>query len=123
MAVRRTVQIGWAPTGSAFFLNDDFVSDESCAYLYLPAEDRHFDIGALLDEKFPQDRRFEENSHDYIDGVRWISADTIVVRRYGHFDQYVPGGNQFSVCYTVSTTGKAIRLSETHQESSPCNVP
>ncbi len=122
MDVVRTVRIGWAPAGSAFFLNDDFASNEASAYLYFPAQNRHLDIGALLDKKFPKDRHFEKNSHHYINGLRWINKDEIIVRRNGHFDRYVPGGNEFAVCYSISTAGKVIRLSETRQENSPCQT-
>jgi hypothetical protein len=121
--IQRTVRIGWAPSGSAFFLNDDFASNESSAYLYFPAEDRHFDVGALLDQKFPQDRHFEDDSHHYINGVRWIDTDKILVKRSGHFDRSVAGGNEFSVCYEVSKSGEAKRLFETHQERTSCRVP
>lgn len=121
--VRRTARVGWAPSGSAFFVNDDFASNVSSAYLYFPAEDRHFDLGALLDRKFPQDRHFEDDSHHYVNGVRWIGADTIIVGRYGHFDREVSGGNEFAVCYEVSTAGEVKRLFETHQESGPCQAP
>ncbi len=121
--VQRTARVGWAPSGSAFFLNDDFASNVSCAYLYIPGKDKHFDLGKLLDRAFPDDRHFEDDSHHYINGVQWISIDTVLVKRGGHFNRYVPGGNEFAVCYSVSTTGKVLRLSETHQESSSCKVP
>jgi hypothetical protein len=121
--VQRTALVGWGPSGSAFFLNDDFGSNGSSADMYFPAEGRHFNINELLDKQFPQDRRFEENSHHYIKGVRWISADKLLVRRNGHFDRNVPAGNEFSVCYSVSSTGRATRISETHHENSPCKIP
>jgi hypothetical protein len=121
--VQGTARVGWAPSGSAFFLNDDFASDMSGVHLYFPAEDRHFDLGALLDQKFPQDRHFEDGSHHYINGVRWIDADTVLVKRFGHFDRYVPGGNEFAVCYEVSKAGGIKRLFETHKESSSCQTP
>jgi hypothetical protein len=120
--LQRTGLIGWAPLGSAFFLNDDFGSNESSAYLYFPAENRNFDIGTLLDQKFPQDLRFEENSHHYVDGIRWVGKDAILVKRHGHFDQYVSGGNEFAICYLVNTQGEVSRLSETKNENSSCKA-
>ncbi len=120
--LQRTALIGWVDSGSAFFMNDDFSSNESNAYLYFPAEGRNVDIGALLDQKFPQDRHYEENSHHYINVIRWISTDTILVKRYGHFDTYVSGGNEFAICYLVKTEGEVKRLLETKKESSSCQV-
>jgi hypothetical protein len=57
-----------------------------------------------------------------VNGVRWIGIDTILVRRYGHFDREVPGGNQFAICYEVSTAGGVKRLFETRLESSSCQA-
>jgi hypothetical protein len=114
----RCVRIAWAPVGNAVLVNDDESSSDAEAYLYLPGRRVHFDLGKLIDGKFPADRRFERDSHHYVNGIRWVSPDAFIVRRFGHFDRR--DGGEFSVCYRVSTSGSVTRLKETQSEESNC---
>jgi hypothetical protein len=119
----RTVRIGWAPTDNAFYLNDDEGSNISEAYLYDPLKSARRDLGDLIDAKFPADKRFEEASHHYFNGVRWLSPNALIVKRFGHFDHPVGGGNEFTVCYLVRISGTVRRLKETRHEDDRCDVP
>jgi len=123
MEIERTASIGWASSGSAFFLNNNLGSNVSEAYWYFPAEDRRVDLNDLLYEKFPKDRRFAENSHHYVNGVRWIDENTILIKRFGHFDRNNRGAKGFTICYKINATGEVKRLLETHQENSSCPAP
>ena len=59
--------------------------------MYFPGKARRANVDALLDETFPADRPFEEDSHRYVNGVRWIGADAILIKRFGPFDASRPG--------------------------------
>jgi hypothetical protein len=114
----RNVRIGWAPKGNFFFVNDDAGSDQSDAYVYVPTEDRRLDLINWIDDAFPSDRRFERDSHHYIDVVRWRDANTVVVRRTGHFDLADAGA--FTVCYVVGLDVTVKRTDSTYVEGSNC---
>ena len=115
----RNVRVGWAPKGNLFFVNDSGGSSESEAYVYIPTEDRRIDLIHWIDEAFPRDRRFEHDSHHYLDVVRWRDANTMVVRRTGHFDLADAGA--FTVCYLVGLDVTVKRTDSTYLEGSDCS--
>jgi hypothetical protein len=117
LEIERNVRVGWAPQGSIFFLNDNLGSNVSEAYVYFPGAGPRLDLGKLIDEHAPQDRRFE-GGHHYFRGVRWLNTQTLIVKRFGHLDK--EGGPGFTVCYLVNTTGHVTRLPETDEEDGPC---
>lgn len=120
LEIERDVRIGWAPAGSAFFLNDNLGSNVAEAYLYFPSEDRRVDIGALIDQKIASDRRFETDSHHYFNALYWVDGTSFLVKQFGHFD--TEGGHGFTVCYRVNVSGEVQRLSQSGYEGSLCEL-
>jgi len=120
LTIERNARIGWAPSGNTFFLNDDSGSNVAEGYLYFPAEGRRENIGDMIYQKFPGDRRFARNSHHYVNALYWIDTHTVLVKRSGHVDE--AGGPEFTVCYRVTTSGEVSRLSESDKEGNPCSV-
>ena len=120
LEIERNVRIGWAPSGSTFFLNDNLGSNVAEAYLYFPAEDRHVDIGESIDQEIPSDRHFVSDSHHYVNALYWIDETSFLVKRSGHFD--TEGAQGFTVCYRVNISGKVKRLSQSVYEGSSCEL-
>ncbi|HVP63317.1 MAG TPA: hypothetical protein VMT82_00390 [candidate division Zixibacteria bacterium] len=114
----RDVRIGWAPKGNYFFLNENASSSDAEAYVYIPTEDRRLDLINWIDDAFPRDRRFEHDSHHYVNVIRWNDANTVVVRRTGHFDLADAGA--FTVCYVVGLDVTVKRIDSTYSEGSNC---
>jgi hypothetical protein len=112
----RTVRIGWAPAGNKLFLDNEQASNESFSYVYFLPSAKRLDIGAMIDKAYPRDRRFEADSHHYVNGIRWVSSRELMVKRFGHFDHPVRGGNGFTVCYLVRTSGAVKRLNYIHSD-------
>jgi dipeptidyl aminopeptidase/acylaminoacyl peptidase len=120
LEIERNVHIGWAPRGRVFFLNDNLGSNESEAYIYFSGAGPRLDLGKLIDQQFPVADDWKRGHH-YFNGVRWISAQTLLVKRFGHTDENP--SKAFTICYLVNTTGHVTRLSETDEEDSPCKLP
>ncbi len=118
LEVERDVRIGWSPSGHNFFLNDNLGSNVAEAYLYFPPDDRRLDLLEAIDQAYPGDNRLAQDSHHYLNALYWLDGNTVLVKRFGHFDK--EGAIGFTVCYRVSTSGKVKRVLETARENDPC---
>jgi hypothetical protein len=120
LEISRTVRAAWAPHRSVLFVNDDESSSDSFAFLYFPDRKKRVDLGGVIDHVYPADRRYEKDSHHYLNGIRWVKSNSLIVRRFGHFDHPAARGDEFSVCYRVNTSGTVRRLKQSRQEKDVC---
>ena len=118
LEIERNVRTGWSPVGHTFFLNDNLGCNIAEAYLYFPPQDHRLDLKEIIDSKFPDDRRFENDSHHYVNALYWVNQNSVLVKRFGHFD--TAGAAGFTVCYRVSTSGGVARISVSHNEDDSC---
>jgi len=108
--ISRTITAQWAPDSSGFFVNNEFSSDTTAAYIYDARTLERLDVGKAILAAYPDARKFT-NGHAYFDIQRWQNAKRVIVVFHGHMDSVSP-----IVCfeseYNVGRDGSVTRLSD-----------
>jgi hypothetical protein len=108
-SISRFITAQWSPDSSAFFLNDEFASDRTDAYLYDVQTLDRLNVGKKIIAAYPNAKKFSRD-HAYFEGERWQDAKHVTVRFRGHTGSPVVC---FDSRYIVTRDGSVKKLFET----------
>jgi hypothetical protein len=100
---------GWSPDGRAFYVENDWLSDRTYAYIYKAGSLDKLDIADRIYAADAEARRFK-NAHSYFNVERWQDNKNLLVRFDGHSDSYPVAC--FDLRYLVSRSGTVKNLSQ-----------
>lgn len=98
-----TISVGWSPDSQHFFVNDNWASDETYAFVYDPVSLKRVDLSNLLATAVPNFNTFLDDSHHYLTVERWVNSEQMLVEFRGHFDHYP--ASPWNRWYQVSLSG------------------
>jgi hypothetical protein len=84
LAFGRSASVFWAPDGNALAVTDRRGSARSIVLLFLPDKPGVTDLDAELAKAFSPLPERAENSHVYLEVVRWLGPKTLRVRLRGY---------------------------------------
>ena len=81
----RTITAQWAPDSTAFFVNDEFASDGTEAYIYEVPSFNRLKVSQNILAADSSARNYARG-HAYFDADGWLGSKRIAVRFHGHTD-------------------------------------
>jgi hypothetical protein len=104
-----TARAAWSPDGTAFYVNDRWVSDRERSYLYDAASLDRTDLGKAILANDDRAARLA-TGHAYIGAGQWKDSQTVLVRFHGHTDEAPVVC--FDLRYDVGRNGSVKKLAE-----------
>ena len=111
----------WSPDSRHFAINDYAGSDYTKTSIFSAYEpDQKIDVQEAI---FSYDKRMQKRvtlagwGHDYFGVVRWLDAQRVVVRHWGHNDE--PPLGAFCECYIFSLRGSVAHCSHQPKSDDP----
>ena len=102
-----TAHAEWAPDGSAFYVADHQSSDRALTWVYDASGRGRLDVSDILLKADPELLPFT-NAHVYVNALKWLNSQTLLVSYSGHTDE--PPVRCFLFRYTVWRDGAVKRL-------------
>ena len=114
----RSLAIAWAPDSKRFFVNDDFGSNGSEAFVIDSATLKDIDLGEIITNHDVEAKQFLGAGHSYVRAKRWVNDSTLIVVLFGHFDGTPPRGvpAAFTTEYRVDLNGGVARIFQRSRE-------
>jgi len=110
----RDLSVSWAPNSKSFFVDDEYGSNGTLAYIYDADNLKKTELAMLLEAADPKTTGLLKAGHSYLKAKRWLSSQDLLVILYGHFDEHHP--RAFTVLYRVDRDGRVVKLSESSEE-------
>lgn len=110
----RSLDVAWAPDGQRFFVNDNYGSNGSLAYVIDPAALKTTDLGMIVTKNDARAKVFLRTGHSYLKAENWLSSHELLVILSGHFDD--PPPRAFNIQYRVNLNGTARKVSQQPEE-------
>jgi succinate dehydrogenase / fumarate reductase cytochrome b subunit len=105
----RTIEIGWAPDGKHFFVNDEEGSNITELYVFDGTGKTHDVLDGEILRASPHLQELDRHaSHIYFNAKKWIDARTLEVEVSGHTDEAPI--EEFDTRFRVTLEGTVTRL-------------
>lgn len=114
-AFNRSASLSWAPDSRLFFVNDEWGSNGTDAYVFETSSLKKTDLADLLAAQYPAIVADYRNAgHVYFEAVRWLGPHVLLVRLTGHFDE--PPTREFTFRFQLDLDGAVRKIAESRKE-------